>query len=121
MKSIKINFEMVNCALLFIILILVIICCTNKSEGFSRNFQPNDDNRGGGDSVSKQLSECNAELAEAVEAADAAAEAAEAAAEAAEAAAEAAAERCNDEKATIKQADCGGRLPTRPTDSDEPN
>ena len=40
MKGLKVNMEMVNCALLVVVLVLVIVCCVRKNAHFS------DDNNG---------------------------------------------------------------------------
>jgi hypothetical protein len=124
MKSIKINFEMVNCALLFIILILVIICCTNKSEGFggdehgefNNDIEKDEGDGGGGDdeeSCSDKLYNCSNALESSIAEHDKYVKHCNKNKTAAIA-------RCEHEKATIKQSHCGGRLPKQATDSDDP-
>ena len=34
MKGLKVNMDMVNCALLVVILVLVVVCCARKNENY---------------------------------------------------------------------------------------
>jgi hypothetical protein len=49
MKGIKVNMEMVNCALLVVILVLVVVCCVRKNENY--------EDPGGGDGGDQSLRE----------------------------------------------------------------
>jgi hypothetical protein len=114
MKGVQVNLEMVNCALLCVILILVIICCTQKSEGFGDVFDSNikdkddddddDDDDDEEESCSDDLSKCSnalkssiAEHKKYVKTCDKHRLAAKA--------------RCDQDKLIIKKACVGGPLP----------
>jgi hypothetical protein len=44
MKGLKVNMDMVNCALLVVVLVLVIVCCVRKNENYVDHIERRLDN-----------------------------------------------------------------------------